>query len=411
MKFKTVQARSNWKDRAQELGYLSWMFDNPPYWAEALSQPFCAEFTVSEIRDIIMKASSELIELGLRAVEEVCCSERSDELMNRLRIPNQYRQGIRKSWARQDPTVYGRFDFAYTDGKVKLLEMNFDTALALYESSIFQLIWFEELCLAGQLSGDQYNSLHDRLIKTFASMSLSSDEIIHFVCMKQFQEDWDTSQYLQSCAIQAGLKAKLMEIKDLTYSENDQLMDGEGVAITRMFKLYPWQFLFADDTKVSNRGSDGEPESLLAKAMESGSTIFIEPPWKVLLSSKAIMSVMWDLAPDCPWLLESRTEEQPEALALKQRPHARKPIFGMEGTSVSLIYPGQPEKSFVNPGTLGREGFLLQDLYPLPKYENYHVLIGSWVIGGKPAGLGIRADRSPVTTANHCIFVPHFVKG
>lgn len=408
MKFQPVQARSNWKDRAQEMGYLAWMFDNPPYWAEALPQPFCAEFTVSEIRDTIAKASSELIELGLRAVEEVCCSARSDELFNRLRIPNQFRDGIKQSWLRKDPTVYGRFDFSFNNGQVKLLELNFDTALALYESSIFQLVWFEDLKSAGQISGDQYNTLHDRLIKTFASLDLGED-LLHLACLKQYPEDWDTSQYMQSCAIQAGVKAKLIEIKDLTYDDNDQLMDSDGLPVKHMFKLYPWQFLFADDARVANLDPNGRSHSLLAKAMETGSTKFIEPPWKVLLSSKAIMSVMWDLEPNCPRLLESRTEDQPEAAQLKQRPHARKPIFGMEGTSVSLIHPGQPEKSFVNPGHLGHEGFLLQDLCPLPKYENYHVLIGSWVIGGKPAGIGIRADRSPVTTANHCIFVPHYV--
>lgn len=410
MKFQQVQARSNWKDRAQEMGYLAWMFDNPPYWTEALPQPFCAEFSVVEIRDMIMKASAELTELGQQAVEEICNGSRSEELFDRLRIPVQFRDGIRASWRRKDPTIYGRFDFAYSDGKLKLLEMNFDTALALFESSIFQLVWFEDLKSAGELIGDQYNSLHDQLIKTFAALNLA-DDYLHFACLKQYPEDWDTSQYLQSCAIQAKVKAKLIEIKDLSYDDNDQLMDGDGVPVKHMFKLYPWQFLFADDSKMANVDADGQARSLLAKAMETGSTKFIEPPWKVLLSSKAVMSVMWDLQPDCPWLLESRTEEQPEAAELKKRPHARKPIFGMEGTSVSLIYPGQPEKSFVNPGPLGKEGFLLQELCPLPKYENYHVLIGSWVIGGKPAGIGIRADRSPVTTANHCIFVPHYVNG
>ena len=37
---------------------------------------------------------------------------------------------------------------------------------------------------------------------------------------------------------------------------------------------------------------------------------------------------------------------------------------------------------------------------------NYPV-IGSWVIGGEPAGIGIREDRNPVTT-NLSRFVPHY---
>ena len=44
---------------------------------------------------------------------------------------------------------------------------------------------------------------------------------------------------------------------------------------------------------------------------------------------------------------------------------------------------------------------------PLPVFDGQHALIGSWVITGQPAGIGMREDRAPITT-NASRFVPHY---
>jgi glutathionylspermidine synthase len=36
-----------------------------------------------------------------------------------------------------------------------------------------------------------------------------------------------------------------------------------------------------------------------------------------------------------------------------------------------------------------------------------HAVIGSWIVGDEPAGMGIREDDSPITR-NTSRFVPHF---
>ena len=36
-----------------------------------------------------------------------------------------------------------------------------------------------------------------------------------------------------------------------------------------------------------------------------------------------------------------------------------------------------------------------------------HALVGSWVIAGKAAGIGMREDKNPITT-NLSRFVPHY---
>jgi glutathionylspermidine synthase len=58
-------------------------------------------------------------------------------------------------------------------------------------------------------------------------------------------------------------------------------------------------------------------------------------------------------------------------------------------------------------GDYGAEGFVYQKLCKLPEYDGNHPVIGSWVIGGEPAGIGIREGSSLVTN-NTSRFLPHY---
>src|SRR5581483_2015930 len=202
MRFQTIEKRPNWKSRADELGYLSTILDDPPYWVEALDQPFCAVFSLHEIEDVIESATEEIAELALQAVDYVVNGSRSDELFERLKIPPMFREPIRKSWQRNDGSIYGRFDFSYNDGRLKLLELNFDTPTSLYEASVLQWFWLEDLKANGKLpdSADQFNSLHDRLIAAFKK-NCRCNQLLHLTTIHDAPEDEETVRYLESCAI------------------------------------------------------------------------------------------------------------------------------------------------------------------------------------------------------------------
>lgn len=407
MQFRTIDARKEWRKQAKDLGYLASVFDDPPYWVEALPQPFYAVLSREEILKTIEPATAELTAMGLTAVEAVCNGAKSDYYFDKLKIPEEYREPIRISWARRDRSLYGRFDFSYSDGQLKLLEMNFDTAISLYEASVFQRLWLDEHQATGVLpeQAQQFSRIHECLLDCFTALADSSTTV-HFASVEDSEEDEGTTRYLQSCAVLAGVESKFLHMRDIGYDDDGNLIDLEGEPIKVLFKLYPWEFLFDDDQEIAKaRG-----KSVLVPLVTGGGTTFIEPIWKTILANKGILPILWDLYPDSPWLLASAFENTPEAAAIKAKPHVRKPLMGREGGSISIIYPDQPAKSFVNPSRYGKEGFVLQDLHPLPKYDNYHVLIGSWVIAGQPAGIGIRADLSPITTGMHCLFVPHIVE-
>ncbi|HNB24202.1 MAG TPA: glutathionylspermidine synthase family protein [Candidatus Melainabacteria bacterium] len=407
MKFEKIKARRNWRERADEAGYLTAILDNPPYWVEALDEPFCGVFTMEEVESVIETATSELYEMSLQAVDFVVNSASSERCFDALKIAPQYRNAIRRSWRRHDRTIYGRFDFSYKDGSLKLLELNFDTPTSLYEASILQWFWLEDLKDQKKLpeTCDQFNSLHERLIDSFEKAK-SDGSTLHLASVQDSAEDVDTVKYLQSCAIQAGLDARFIFMQDLGFDSLGRLIDLSGNVISQLFKLYPWEQIMYEDAEVKKRFG----RQIFSALAESNYTKFIEPSWKMILSNKAILPLLWQLFPGHKNLLETAfDDESNEAHWIRQSRHVRKPIFGREGGSVSIVDPESPDKVIEKESVYGAEGFILQAMHELPKHNDYHLVMGSWVVDGQPAGMGLRADLSPIT-GNTAIFVPHYIR-
>jgi glutathionylspermidine synthase len=125
----------------------------------------------------------------------------------------------------------------------------------------------------------------------------------------------------------------------------------------------------------------------------------IEPPWKMLLSNKAILPVLWEMFPGHPNLLAASFE--PGRFATD---YVKKPLYSREGANVSITAGG---RTIDSPGDYGEEGFIWQAFHELPRFGSNHTVIGSWIVGEEPAGIGIREDESPITR-NTSRFVPHY---
>jgi glutathionylspermidine synthase len=82
----------------------------------------------------------------------------------------------------------------------------------------------------------------------------------------------------------------------------------------------------------------------------------------------------------------------------------KKPLYSREGANVSITAGG---KTLEQAGEYGEEGFIWQAYHPLPKFGGHYAVIGSWIVGEEPAGIGIREDDSPITK-NTSRFVPHY---
>jgi len=129
----------------------------------------------------------------------------------------------------------------------------------------------------------------------------------------------------------------------------------------------------------------------------------MEPAWKMVLSNKGILPLLWELNEGHPNLLPAAFGDQG-----LDGDHVRKPLFSREGENVAIHRGGSVVET---KGSYGGEGYILQQYAPLPAFDGNYPVIGSWVIDHEPAGIGIREDRSEITT-NGSRFIPHyFVEG
>ncbi len=274
--------RSNLEARAQELGFTFHAQDGQIYWDESAYYAFSLE----EIEAGLEAPSNELAAMCLELAARICQDE---VLLQRLAIPRHAWDLIAASWKAAEPSLYGRFDLAYgAGGPAKLLEYNADTPTSLYEAAVFQWHWLEDLIAAGRLGedADQYNSLHERLIARLRAVV--KGPALHLTAMLDHDEDRGFIAYLEDCAKQAGLATTCLSIAGIGLDDRQKFVDLAGQKIGCLFKLYPWEWMFADPFGAS-------------PAMRH--TRFIEPPWKAVLANKGILPLLWEMAPGHPNLL------------------------------------------------------------------------------------------------------------
>ncbi len=139
--------------------------------------------------------------------------------------------------------------------------------------------------------------------------------------------------------------------------------------------------------------------------VQAASTRWIEPPWKVVLSNKGILPLLWEMFPNHPNLLPAYFEDDAEASKLGNS-YVRKPIYSREGANIELVSGGTALDQ--QGGPYGSEGFVRQAFAPLPTFDGQYPVIGSWIVGDQACGLSIREDENPIT-GNTSRFVPHAI--
>jgi glutathionylspermidine synthase len=86
--------------------------------------------------------------------------------------------------------------------------------------------------------------------------------------------------------------------------------------------------------------------------------------------------------------------------------YVKKPILSREGANISIVQNNAAIQD--TPGEYGKEGYIYQELFTLPSFDGNYPVIGSWIIGQEPAGMGIRESRTLVTD-NLSRFIPHLI--
>lgn len=381
MKRNLTTVRPDWEKIVSQQGLVYYRTPSGPYWNESAYYSFSAQ----EIDDI-ETATNTLHEMCLAAGQYII----DHNLFDRFAIPPQIANLIVKTWNDEPPAIYGRFDLAYDGKQIKMLEYNADTPTSLIEAAVIQWYWLEDRFP----DADQFNSIHDKLIAKWKELLQYTDSPLYFAYIPDNTgEDLMTITYMQDTANQAGHKTKLLTMQEMGFcNECREFADREDYSVGSVFKLYPWEWM------INEEFGKHLPETY-------DKTDWIEPIWKMMWSNKALLPVLWEMYPNHPLLLAAYHENDPKAASLKSKVHVRKPLLSREGANITLCYEGG-SPAIVTGGEYGEEGYIIQDMASLPNFDGQTPVIGSWVIDGVAAGIGIRESSTPITDNTSC-FVPH----
>lgn len=373
------------------------------YWREDVFYDFTSQ-EIDRLADATDQLFAACVEAGDVALAD-------DRLLDRMHVPRQARDLLRATWEHEPPSIYGRFDLHWDGtGSPRLLEFNADTPTSLVEAAVVQWSWHLE---TGQ-GADQWNQLDDRLIAAW-QRNLARWESEHghkprvhlaWTSGDDSGEDWMTVAYLADCVTRAGYEAVVLTTEQIGLDTGDaRFYDHQGRRIEVVFKLYPWEWLL----------DDPYGPSVLADLRRPGGTTWIEPIWKMLWANKGLLPLLWQRYSTDPvlsrLLLPAYFADDPRAAELTGTGFARKPLLGREGSNVELVAPGG-EVLEGRGGRYGAEGWVVQQLCPLPDFAGpdgpHHPVLGTWVVDGEAAGLGIR-ESDGLITDDLSFFVPHTI--
>ena len=405
MRRNTINPRPDWQTKVESVGLI---YHSPEamaprtYWDESA----CYEFTAAEV-DTLETAANTMQEMCLAAAQNVIDNKRYAQ----LDIPSAAVPVIEAAWNAEPPALYGRFDFSWAGADSgqppKLLEYNADTPTSLLEAAVVQWHWLEEVgsslpsshsvltFLAPKV--DQFNSIHERLIAKWKDIAPYLKSPVYFSGTVE-PEDMLTLAYLEDTAQQAGLATKAIAMLDIGWNEaRNAFLDLNEDRILSIFKLYPWETMMAEQFA---------PHALATYREMS----WIEPIWKMLLSNKGILPILWELYPNHPNLLPAYFAANASDTH-GMRDFVRKPLHSREGANITVVRNGSPTVTTEGPygGACILQALAPEAIFPDTTNQPRHPVLGLWMIDQECGGMGIRESRGPVTD-NLSSFVPHYFR-
>jgi len=372
-----TEPRAGWQQKVEEAG-LAWHSGEQPYCRQCWNESAFYEFTAKEV-DLLKAATNELEKMTLAAAQHII----DHRLYSRMGIAESAARLIESSWEAGRPSLYGRFDLAF-DGvhPPKLLEYNADTPTALLEAAVVQQHWLQDTFP----QRGQFNSIHAGLTARWTELAPGLPGQTIAFCSMDGAADGITVTYLEDTAQQAGLQTSAFPIEEIGW-DGRAFVGPDGEPLGAVFKLYPWEWMVREE---------------FGKHLGAAPVLWIEPSWKMLLSNKGILPVLWKLYPRHPNLLEAGFDGPGLMMSW-----VRKPLMGREGANITIHQPG---KDVETGGDGGAEGYIYQELATPSQFDGVYPVIGSWVVGhegGNAAvGMGVRESEVPIP-GNASRFVPH----
>jgi glutathionylspermidine synthase len=390
----------------------------PDFWSNLYGGEYSLYhvFTISEQTQTLLKEATERLGHVFFKTAGLLRSLQDDQLLE-LGFPVASLPFLRMKNLFPE-SVISRFDFAFTENGIKMLEFNSDTPTFIVEC--FQING--KAC--SQFGFRNPNENQERLLSSGITKAVLESSKGHeipnvvFTAHSDHIEDWNTTVYLsQLCTV----KNQTVPMSELRITD-EALLDANGVPIDVLYRqTYPLEHLICD---TDPKTGDFVGIELLQLARE-GKISIVNPVSAFLLQPKSIQCLIWGLAENEGFYTDEEQEWikkymlptylEPDAF-LGTTTYVQKPSFGREGDTIT-IWDKHTNVDTQNAfQTYKNELPVYQSYVPLPVVsletekgiEELSMVFGSFLIAGKPSSIGIRAGGK--ITGNESYFLPVGIK-
>ncbi|WP_273047646.1 bifunctional glutathionylspermidine amidase/synthase [Pseudoalteromonas sp.] len=354
-------------------------------------------FAISQTaQQTIEHATNELHGLFMHATDYVL---QHPQLLKKFNLPDVVLSKIRQSWDnRLNQLITSRFDFALTTAGLKVYEYNCDSASCYMESGKIQGKWGKHFGVKTGVDAGQ--SLFKDLVKAWRKSEVKG--LVHILQDDEPEEHYH-ALFMKEAIEAAGFECKLViGLSTLRWNESGNIVDADGAQLSYVWKTWSWETALdqireeceADQSLADNfepQLQAGETPRLADVLLRKNVMVF-EPLWTLIPSNKAILPILWSLFPNHKYLLNTAFELNDELL---QTGYVVKPIVGRCGANIQLVDEQQQiiEKTV---GHFASQDQIYQQLFALPKVDDYFVQICSFTAAGKYSGGGVRVDKSMI---------------
>lgn len=378
----------NWQQELQDVGV-----PNPIYKAERGTTEsdwldgVAYSFTRDEIAQL-KEATLTVNKLMLNAVNEAV---NRPDIMLKMAIPESSHDLFKESWESMDKNLVGRMDWSFdADGTPKLLEINGDSVQGLVLAGPGQLAYLEAV---HKSKGKQWNDIAVALESAFGRMSLP--DTLYFTGDLEDQADILEISFIEERARVAGLNTRFISLEDIGITNTGRFADLGDDIIEAILVYQPWEWTL--DTPFGDYFLHGnDPKCTM-----------IEPAWRMLVSNKGLMALMWEMYEGHENLLPTFIDYDARADGLEED-YAQKPIYGFEAANVTLVESGQVIAENPDSEADSSDGYVYQGLCPLPEFDGKYAQVCTWMIADQAAGLSVK-ESDGLISDYFSPTVPHII--
>nr|P90518.2 RecName: Full=Glutathionylspermidine synthase [Crithidia fasciculata]AAC48361.2 glutathionylspermidine synthetase [Crithidia fasciculata] len=408
------------------------------------------------------RAASSLHRIAMAATAKVLEDPESTHLLEHyFGVPPEIQPLLRRSWE-MTPPMGGRFDFGYDGKNVVMLEYNCDSSGALLECCNTQ----EKMArFYGVSQGTSTGSFLGAKCVTYFQRLLTNEKVcpqhrlIHFMIDEDDEERY-TARCMMGFAEQAGFRTKLcVKLVNFRYRDgppsnaaplatpcdHPTIVDGEDEEVLMVWKTWSWDTVL-HQYHSQRSSSDAVNTPTLSDILLNNNIRVLEPLWKAVTGSKAILPFMHALAPDHEHMLAASFLPTREIIS---RHYISKPVNGRAGQNIMMYDPvtspteleGAPQqdicealsqnasaRSLLNgsplplsqsvdqtnecsPGKFFDSVLVYQQRLFLKKFDGkYFPIFCGWMVGDEFGGVVVREDTSKITKLSSMVVPARVVR-